>query len=130
LKLYGTHQLLVYAADDKVLGGSIHTIRKSKDTLITSSKDIGIEVNAEKTKHMVMSHGQHAGQNHNIKPSNKSFEMVEQFGYWGTTLTNRNCIRKKVKSRVKSRNACYDSMQNLLSSRFLTKNIQSKYTKL
>jgi hypothetical protein len=44
-----------------------------------TSKEIGLEVNAKKTKYMVMSHDQHAGQNHNVKTGNKSFERVEQF---------------------------------------------------
>jgi hypothetical protein len=44
-------------------------------------KETGLEVNAEKTKYMVMSHDQHAGRNHNIKTDYKSFERVEQFRY-------------------------------------------------
>jgi hypothetical protein len=53
LKLNGTHQLLVYA-DVNILGGSIHAIKKHK-ALVVSSKEISLEVNAEKTKYMVMS---------------------------------------------------------------------------
>jgi hypothetical protein len=83
LKLNGTHQLLVYADDINILGGSIHTIRKNTEALVVASKEIGLEVNAEKTKHMVMSRDQNAGQNKNRKISNKSFETVEQFKYFG-----------------------------------------------
>jgi hypothetical protein len=54
LKLNGTHQLLVYADDANVLGGSIHTIRKNTDALLTASKETGLEVNAEKTKYTVV----------------------------------------------------------------------------
>jgi hypothetical protein len=53
-----------------------------------TSKEIGLEVNAEKTKYMVMSRGQNAGQNGYIQIGNKSFETVKQFKYLGTTLTN------------------------------------------
>jgi len=55
LKLSGTYQLLVYA-DDNVLGRSIrvHTIKKNTETLIVASKETGLEVNADKTKYMVM----------------------------------------------------------------------------
>jgi hypothetical protein len=55
LKLNGTHQLLVYADDNDILGGSIHTIRKNTDALLIASKEIGLEANAEKTKYVVMS---------------------------------------------------------------------------
>jgi hypothetical protein len=51
LKLIGTHQLLVYADDVYILGGSIHTIKKNAEDLVIASKVIGLEVNAEKTKH-------------------------------------------------------------------------------
>jgi hypothetical protein len=88
LKLNGTHQLLVYADDVNILDRSIHTIKKHTEALVVASKEIGLEVNAEKTKYMVMSRDQNAGQNHNIKIDNKSFERLEQFKYLGTTLTH------------------------------------------
>jgi hypothetical protein len=55
LKLNGTHQLLVYADDVNILGGSVHAIKKSTEALVVVSKEIGLEVNAERTKYMVMS---------------------------------------------------------------------------
>jgi hypothetical protein len=90
LKLNGTHQLLVYADDVNLLDRSIHAIKKNTEALVVASKEIGLEVNAEKSKYMVMSRDQNAGQNHNIKADKKSFEWVEQFKYLGTNLTNRN----------------------------------------
>jgi sorting nexin-29 len=66
LKLNSTHQLLVYADDVNILGGSIHSIKKSAKDLVIASKEIGIELNAEKTKYMVMSRNQNAGHSHNI----------------------------------------------------------------
>jgi hypothetical protein len=69
-----------------------------------------------------MSCNQNAGQNHNIKTDNKSFERVEQFKCLGTTLTNQNSIQEEIKSRLKSGgNACY-SVKDLLSSSLLSKN--------
>jgi hypothetical protein len=55
LKLDDTHDLLVYADDVNVLGGIIHTIKKNREALVGASNGIGLEVNAEKTKYMVMS---------------------------------------------------------------------------
>jgi hypothetical protein len=67
---------------------------------------------------------QKAGQNHNIKIDNKSFERVEQFKYLGTTLMNRNSIQEEIKSRLKSGITCYHLVQNFLSSSLLSKNIK------
>jgi hypothetical protein len=89
---------------------------------VVASTEIGLEVNAEKTKYMVMSGGQNAGQNHNIKLDYKSFERVEQFKYLGTILTNRNSNQEEIKSRLKSGNACYNLVQDLLSYSLLSKN--------
>ena len=74
---------------------------------------------------MVMSRDQNAGQNHNIKTDNTSFERVEQFKYLGKTL-NQNSSQEGIKSRLKSGNACCYLVQNLLSSCSLSKNIRSK----
>jgi hypothetical protein len=57
---------------------------------------------------------------HNIKIDNSSFERVEQFKYLGTTLTNQNSIQEEIKRRLKSGNACYHSVQSLLSSSLLS----------
>jgi hypothetical protein len=55
LKLNCTHQLLVYADDVNMLGGSIHTIRKNIEALVLASIQINVEVYPEKTKYMIMS---------------------------------------------------------------------------
>jgi hypothetical protein len=75
---------------------------------------------------MVESQDQNALQNNTIKIGNKSFENVEQFRYLETTLTNQNSIHEEIKSRLKSGNACYHPVQNLLSSSLLYKNIKIK----
>jgi len=83
LKLNGTHQLLVYADDDNILGRSVHPIKENAEALVVASKEIGLEVNADKTKYMVMSREQNAGQSHSMKTDNSSFERVEKFKYLG-----------------------------------------------
>jgi hypothetical protein len=67
LKVTGTHQLLVYDDDVNLLGDYIDTIKKNTQTLIDASKVVGLEVNAEKTKYMLLSYHQNEGQNHGIK---------------------------------------------------------------
>jgi len=79
LKLNGTHQLLAYADDVNILGGSIHTVKKNAEALVTATKEIGLEVNAHKTKCMTMSRDQNAGQIHSMKMDNSSIERVEEF---------------------------------------------------
>ena len=61
LKLNGTHQLLIYADDVNILGGSVHTIKENAEALILASKEIGLEVNVDKTKYMIMFSDQNAG---------------------------------------------------------------------
>jgi hypothetical protein len=65
-----------------------------------------------------MSRDQNAGQNGYIQIGSKSFETVDQFKYLGTTLTNQNSIHEEIKSRLKSGNACYQSVQNLFVFQF------------
>jgi hypothetical protein len=65
---------------------------------------------------------QNAGRSHNMKTDNRSFEMVDEFKYLGTTLTNQNSFKGEIKSSLKSGNAGYHSMQNLLSSSLLSEN--------
>jgi hypothetical protein len=67
LKLNGTHQLLAYADDVNLLGRNIDSIKKKTETLIGASKEVGLEINAEKTKYMLLSYHQNAGQNPCIK---------------------------------------------------------------
>jgi len=73
---------------------------------------------------MVMSRDQNAGRNHNMKIDNRSFEIVEEFKYLGTTLTNQNSIQEEIKSRLKSGSACCYSVQILLSSSLVSKNLK------
>jgi len=79
---------------------------------------------------MVMSRDQNAGRIHSVRIDNSTFERVEEFNYLGTTLTNQNSIAEEIKSRLKSGNAGYHSVQNLLSSKLLSKNLKIKCIEL
>ena len=121
MKPNGTHQLLAYADDDIILGGSIHPLKKNAEALVAATREIGLEVSADKTKYMVVARDQNAGRIESVRMDNSTFQRVEDFKYLGTTLTNQNSIAEEIKSRLRSGNACYHSVQNLLSSRLLSK---------
>jgi len=88
-------QLLVYADDDNISGGSVHTMKKKTEILVVGSKDVGLEVNADKTKHMIMSRDQIVGQSQSLNTASSFFERVEQLKYFGITLKNEKSIQEK-----------------------------------
>jgi hypothetical protein len=112
-----------------LLGDNIDIINKNTETLINAGKDDGLEVNIEKTKYMLVSRDQNASQNRDIKIENRSFENVSQFKYLEMTVTNQNLIQEEIKRRLNSGNACYHSVQNLLSSHLLSKNLKVRIFK-
>jgi hypothetical protein len=71
LKLNGTHQLLAYADDSNLLGDNIDIINKNTEPLIDASKEVGLEVNVEERKYMLVSRDQNAGQTREIKIGNR-----------------------------------------------------------
>jgi hypothetical protein len=101
LKLNGTHQLLAYADDFNILGGSVHTVKENAEALVVATKEIGLEVNADKTKYTVVSGDRNAGRDDSEKIDNSSIERVEEFKYLGTMLTDQNSIQEEIRSRLK-----------------------------
>jgi hypothetical protein len=79
LDLNGTRQLLVYADDVSLLGDSINTLKEYTESLLETSRDVGLEINAEKTNYMSMSLHSNSGQDQNIRTANESFEDVAKF---------------------------------------------------
>jgi hypothetical protein len=75
---------------------------------------------------MFLSRHQNAGQNHYIIIENRAFENVSQFRYLGMTVTNQNLIQEEIKRWLNSYNACYHSVQKLLSSHLLSENLECR----
>jgi hypothetical protein len=124
LKLNGTHKLLAYAYDVNLLGDNIDTIKKNTETLIDACMELGLEIYVEKTKYMLVSRHQNVGQNRNIKIANRSFENVSQLKYLETIVINQN-LMQEIKWRLNFGNACYHSVQNLLSSPSAVKKLKN-----
>jgi hypothetical protein len=96
-KLNGTHKLLVYADDVNILGESVRTIKKNAEALVVA-KEIGLEVNANKTKYGAMSRDQNGIHNHNIRIDNSSFERVEYSNIWERPTRIKILFRKKLRA--------------------------------
>jgi hypothetical protein len=112
-----------------LLGDNTDTVKKNMETLLHASKEVGQEINVDKTKYMLLSRHQNIGQNRNIKIANRSFENVSQSKYLGTIVTNQNLIQEEIKRRLNSGNPCYHSVQSLLSSCLLSRNLKIRIYK-
>jgi hypothetical protein len=103
---------MVCAEDVNLFGDNRNTLNKNTEAVIDASKEVGLEVNAEKTKRTFMSCNQNTGQNPNRKTGNRSFANVAKFRYLGTAVTYRKLVHEEIKRRLNLGNACYHLIQN------------------
>ena len=82
MKLNGRHQLLAYVDDVNILGGSAHTVKENAEALLVATKENGLEVNADKTKYMVMSRDRNAGRGHSVKIDNSPLKGWKSSNIW------------------------------------------------
>jgi hypothetical protein len=111
LKLNGTYQVLIYADDSNITGGSVHTINKNAGSLLVAGTETGLKVNVDKSKYMDMSADQNAGRSHRIKTDNESLQRLGKLKYLGMNLTNLNNIQEEIKCRMKSGDVCYHTVR-------------------
>jgi hypothetical protein len=91
--------LALSCADDfNIVGEYVNTIERDTEALLDASKDVGLEVNQEKTKCVLMSRYQKVGRKHSIKIGNRSFEDVVKFQYLGTTLQIKIACMKRLRA--------------------------------
>jgi hypothetical protein len=110
---------MTYADYVNLLGDDIETIKRETESLIDTGKEVGLAVNVDKTKYMLVSgHQNAASPNWDIKLGNRLFKNMLQFKYLGIL------IQEEINKRLNSGNTCCDSVKNLLFSCLLSKNVE------
>ena len=108
------------------MGGTVHTIEKRTESVFVDSKEISLQVTADKTKYMAMSRDQNAGRSHNKKDSKQFLGKSGSVQIFRNNFDKSKLYSGKIKSSLNSGNICYHSVQNLLYSSLLTKNVKLK----
>jgi hypothetical protein len=99
------------------------------ETLIDSNKEVGLDVNTEKTKYMLLSRHQNAGKYHDIKIASRCFENVAKLRYLGMAVTNQNLIQEEIHRKLNSCNACYQQSKSFCLLVCCLKNIKIRLYK-
>jgi len=109
----------VYADDIVILGNTRQEITQTTSELLEASKKMGLCVNQEKTKFMILSRNNE--NQHNLQVGNLTFEKVENFKYLGVNINSKNDMHREISERIASGNRCYHSISKLLKSKLLSR---------
>jgi hypothetical protein len=126
MELVGMNTLLAYADDLVILGLSINEIKTSAEKLFKASQNIGLIVNEEKKKYMVMS--RQVTSKSNLKIYGYSFEQVKEFKYLGVNINEKNNMHEETKIRLMMANKSYYAMKEMFTSMLLSRCTKEGYT--
>ncbi|KAL4154352.1 hypothetical protein QTP88_000231 [Uroleucon formosanum] len=124
MEVLGRSSLLAYADDIVLFGESKTELEGTVQKLILSSKKMGLKINENKTKYMLMSRRPTPLQNVSI--DHFSFEQVENFKYLGANINHKNNMHNEIKSRISAANRGYHAMRKMFTSKLLSKDTKKK----
>jgi len=119
LSLNGLKQLFVYADDVDLIGDDIDAVQSNTDALVEACDEIGLQVSKDKTKYMKTSRSTGNEGIKNIRIKDEVIEKVNKFRNLGAYVTSKNEVTEEINSRLVSENACFHSVQKLLTSRLI-----------
>jgi hypothetical protein len=119
----GNESILAYADDIVIFGNTRQEITQITSKLLEISKKLGLYVNQEKTKFMVLSRSNE--NQHNLQVGNLTFEKVENFKYLGVNINSKNDMHREISERIASGNRCYHSINKLLKIQITVKKIKN-----
>jgi len=108
VEIVGNESILAYTDDIVILGNTKQEITQTTTKLLEASKKMGLCVNQENTKFMVLSRSNE--NQHKLQVGNLTFEKVENFKYLGVNINSKNDMRREINERIASGNQCYYSI--------------------
>lgn len=127
--IFKSKHICAYADDIVLITRGPETLKDVFLELFTAAKKLGLEVNAEKTKYMVISPNEARRRRENITIANMTFENVESFVYLGAELNSANKISSEIQRRIMAANRAYFANIKLLKSRLLSRTTKIKVYK-
>jgi len=114
------NQLFVFADDVDLIGDDIDALRGNTYVLVEACDEIGLQVNIEKTKYIIIRRNAVNNGHRYITINNENIEKVNKFKYLGGYGAIKNEVTEEIKSRLPTRNACFYSVQKLPTSRLIS----------